>query len=111
TVGELTGAQIPENTDGISFLPTLLGEDQKKHDYLYWEFHEMDGRKALRKDNWKLVHYKVNKPEETTTELYNLEADLGEENNVATAHPDVVQELEVLMESARTPSEIFPFQK
>ncbi|MCE4566702.1 arylsulfatase [Maribellus sp. CM-23] len=111
TVGELTGAQVPENTDGISFLPTLLGEQQKEHDYLYWEFHEMGGRKAIRKGNWKLVHYKVNKPEETTTELYSLEADPGEENNVATDHPDVVQELEALMENARTPSETFPFQK
>ncbi len=111
TVGELTGAQVPENTDGISFLPSLLGEQQKAHDYLYWEFHEMGGRKAIRKGNWKLVHYKVNKPEETTTELYNLETDPGEENNVATDHPDVVQELEALMENARTPSEIFPFQK
>ncbi|RIJ48541.1 DUF4976 domain-containing protein [Maribellus luteus] len=111
TVGELTGAQVPENTDGISFLPTLLGEQQKAHEYLYWEFHEMGGRKAIRKGNWKLVHYKVNKPEETTTELYNLETDPGEENNVATDHPNVVQELEALMENARTPSEIFPFQK
>ena len=111
TVGELTSARVPENTDGISFLPTLLGEQQKVHDYLYWEFHEMGGRKAIRKGNWKLVHYKVNKPEETTTELYNLETDPGEENNVATDHPDVVQELEALMENARTPSEIFPFQK
>ncbi|MCK3683709.1 arylsulfatase [Maribellus sp. YY47] len=111
TVGELTGAEVPENIDGISFLPTLLGKDQKEHDYLYWEFHEMGGRKALRQGDWKLIHYNVNHPEKMTTELYNLASDPGEENNVAADHPEVVQELEALMENARTPSEVFPFQK
>jgi len=111
TVSELTGAQTPENIDGISFLPTLLGTDQKEHEYMYWEFHEMGGRKAIRKGNWKFIHYKVNTPEETTTELYNLGNDPGEENNVAADYPDVVKEMEALMESASTPSEIFPFQK
>ncbi|MFV0592047.1 MAG: arylsulfatase [Draconibacterium sp.] len=110
TVGELTGAQTPENIDGISFLPTLLGKEQKEHDYLYWEFHEMGGRKAIRKGNWKFIHNKVNKPEETTTELYNLETDPGEEKNVAADYPEVVQEMETLMSGASTPSEIFPFQ-
>ena len=109
TVAEIAGAETPGNIDGISFLPTLMGEgDQKQHDYLYWEFHERGGRKALRKGDWKLVRYNVLNPENTTTELFNLAIDIGEENNVADENPEVVKELMELMESARTESDVFP---
>jgi len=109
TVAEMTGISTPENIDGISFLPTLLGKEQPQHDYLYWEFHERGGRKALRKGDWKLVNYDVFDPAKTTVELYNLSTDIGEQNNVANANPEIVKELTELMESARTESEIFTF--
>ena len=109
TVAEITGVSTPKNIDGISFLPTLLGETQNQHDYLYWEFHEKGGRKALRKGDWKLVNYDVKNPEKTTIELYNLVDDIGEENNVAAKHPELVKELTKLMNSARTESEVFSF--
>ncbi len=110
TFAELAGVETPENIDGITMVPTLLGESgQKQHDYLYWEFHEKGGRKALRKGDWKLIHYNVLKPDKTTTELYNVINDPGEENNVAAEHPDIVKELEELMISARTESEVFSF--
>ena len=110
TVAEITGISAPQNIDGISFLPELLGNEQTEHNYLYWEFHERGGRKALRKGDWKLVQYDVLKPELTTTELYNLSNDLGEENNVAAENPEIVDELMQLMNSACTESEIFTFQ-
>src|SRR5690606_9927124 len=95
----------------ISFLPSLLKkEGQKQHDYLYWEFHEQGGRKALRKGDWKLVQYNVFNSEKITTELYNLSNDIGEGNNVATENPVVVNELLELINSARTESEAFPFE-
>ncbi len=112
TFAEMAGVKPPENIDGISMLPTLLGEKgQKQHDYLYWEFHELGGRKAIRKGDWKLVSYNVDKPEITTIELYNLKTDPGEENNVAKDHPDIVKQLMQLMASARTQSKVFPFKK
>lgn len=43
TFAELTGTTRDIQTDGISFLPTLLGKGkQKEHEYLYWEFHEKE---------------------------------------------------------------------
>jgi arylsulfatase A-like enzyme len=111
TVAEITGVKAPENIDGISYLPALLGKEQKQHDYLYWEFHELKGRQAVRKGDWKLVRYNVFEPENATTELYNLKADIGEQNNVAGQNPEVVKELLKLMKSARTENEDFPFEK
>lgn len=110
TVAELAGVQAPENIDGISFLPTLLGkEGQKEHEYMYWEFHEKGGRLAVRKGDWKAVRYDVSKAE-SQTELYNLADDIGEENNVADQYPELVKELEEIMKNARTESEVFQFK-
>lgn len=110
TVAEITGVETPDNIDGISFLPTLLGKEQKTHEYLYWEFHERGGRKAIRKGDWKLVQYNVLKPEKTTTELYDLSNDIGEENNVADQNPELVKEMLELMKGARTESDVYKFE-
>lgn len=110
TVAEVAGIQAPENIDGISYLPALLGNEQPQHDHLYWEFHELGGRKAVRKGDWKLVQYNVFDPAKTTTELYNLSNDIGEENNVAAENPEKVNELLVLMNSARIDNQDFPFE-
>ncbi|MFY9152649.1 MAG: arylsulfatase [Prolixibacteraceae bacterium] len=111
TVADLIQVKTPENIDGISFLPTLLGkEDQKKHDYLYWEFHENNGRQAVRKGNWKLIRQNVMLPEKITTELYDLNTDLGEETNIAEQHPEVVKEMLEILANSRTTSDVFSFE-
>ena len=112
TLAELTGQEIHDSVDGISFLPTMLGkEGQQEHEYLYWEFHERNGRQAIRKGDWKLVRYDVFSPEKTTTELYNIEKDPSESMNVATDHKEITEELLHLMEGARTESEVFTFKR
>lgn len=112
TLAGMTGAAVPENTDGISFLPTLLSQgDQKTHDYLYWEFHEKNGRLAVRQGDWKLVRQDVFIPEKTTTELYNLANDPEEKNNVAEQNPEIAANLLKILETARTHNEDFPFEK
>ena len=111
TCAELVGAAIPENIQGISFLPTLLGkEGQKQHDHLYWEFHEMGGRQAIRKGDWKYVSYDVFDDEKRTVELYDLSTDIGEENNVADQHAEIVNEMQGILSQSRVASEAFPFE-
>ena len=110
TVAEIVGASELKNTDGISFLPSLLENgNQKKHEYLYWEFHEKGGRIAVRKDNWKAVRYNVLKNPNRKVELYDLAKDPSEEQNIAEEFPAVVKELAQIMMDARTPSEVYKF--
>lgn len=109
TFAEITGAEVTSETDGISFLPELLGKKQKQHEYLYWEFHEQGGKAAVRMGNWKAVKLNIDKPDKTVTELYDLSKDLGETNNVADANPEIVKKMEELMKQAHKPSEVFPF--
>lgn len=110
TLANITGAEIPDNIDGISFLPTLLGKGkQKEHDYLYWEFHEQGGKMAVRMGDWKAVKLNINKNPQGETELYDLSIDIGETKNVAALNPNIVIKMEEIMKEAHTPSADFPF--
>ena len=111
TIAEVTATQAPGDIDGISLLPTLLGEaDQPQHDYLYWEFPGYGGQQVVRSGDWKAVRQNMlreENPEPLKIELYYLADDIGEQNDVAGLHPDRVAEFESLMREARTPSELF----
>ncbi|MCM1521777.1 MAG: arylsulfatase [Muribaculaceae bacterium] len=112
TFAELTGTQLKSPTDGISFLPSLLGkEGQKEHDYLYWEFHEGGGKQAMRMGDWKTVRLNVSDSTKRVTELYNLASDVHEDNNVADQNPELVARMEFLMDSVRTHSDLFNFKR
>ena len=110
TLADLLKVQPPKDIQGISFLPTLLGKGtQKQHDYLYWEFHERGGRQAIRKGKWKYVVYNVLNKQKRTVELYDLDADPGEADNIASKHQDVVKQLQALMDRSRVATPLFPF--
>ena len=95
TLAELTNQPVPEQTDGLSFLPTLKSEAieaQRTHEFMYWDFYEQGGKQAvLNQDGYKLVrlHWRDKKPEEF--ELYNVVNDIGEERDLI-AEPEL-QEL------------------
>ena len=109
TCCELAGVNAPEGIDGLSMLPTLLdrSESQKKHDYLYWEFHEQGKKQAVRMGRWKGVRLNAAKKPDGPIELYDLQNDIGEENNIAKRHPEIVAKIESYMKTARTPAEHF----
>ena len=104
TICDITGLEIPDYADGKSFLPELLGEKQEKSKYLYWEFPEYGGQQAVRMGKWKAVRKNIKKGN-LITELYNLEEDIQELNNVAEQHPDIIKEVEEIMVKEHTASE------
>lgn len=94
TACELAGTACPAGQDGISYVPTLLGKPQAKHEYLYWSY---SGKEALRKESWKAVKLGPKKP----LELYDLTNDIGETTDVAKQHPEIVSQIQDLMTQAR----------
>lgn len=115
TLAELTGTKAPDDIDGISFAPTLLGqtEQQEEHQFLYWEFPAYGGQQAVRMGNWKGIRQEMSEKKNSNPlkiELYNLSSDIGETSDVAEAHPEVVAKIRGLMEAEHTPSALFPLR-
>src|SRR5207247_1221054 len=106
TVADLTGAGIPRDLDGMSMARALRGQSQPAHEFLYWEFHERGFQQAVRMGPWKAVRTGKNAP----LEIYNLDADRQERQNVAGAHPEVVGKLEAYLRTARTESSLWPIR-
>lgn len=104
TICDMIGVDINDYIigapDGISFLPELKGEEQKKHDFLYWEFHETD-QIAVRRGDWKMIVVKG------VPRLYNLADDIGEKHDVAAENPEIVSELTEIIYRQHTPSSLF----
>ena len=92
TLAEINNVPAGE-TDGISFLPELLGKkaQQKQHEYLYFEFPGNDGQVAIRMGKWKFIKTGMMKDHGVTWQLYNLEKDPSEKNDVAGSHPDLIK--------------------
>ncbi|MGZ0165205.1 MAG: discoidin domain-containing protein, partial [Planctomycetales bacterium] len=103
TVADLTGAKTPDDVDGMSILPELIGEEaagrkQNSHEYLYWE---IGTQVAIRMEDWKAVQPGAKRG----WELYNLDNDLSEEKNVANDHPQILTQLRLLAAEAHDEAE------
>ncbi|MFN3158239.1 MAG: arylsulfatase [Rubinisphaera brasiliensis] len=112
TIAEAAGVEPHEEIDGISLLPEFTGktEEQPRHDYLYWEFPAYGGQQAVRMGRWKGIRQGLSrKNPDLSIELYDLETDISESNNVAEEHPETVAKIREIMQQAHTPSEAFPF--
>ncbi|KAA3612955.1 MAG: N-acetylgalactosamine-6-sulfatase [Planctomycetota bacterium] len=106
TLAEVAGAETPKKLDGISMLPTWLGnpERQQQHEYLYWEYARRF--QAMRMGNWKAYRPRPS----ADLQLYDLEADPNESHDLAAEHPERVERFTQLMETARSRSEHFPLK-
>jgi len=110
TVCDILNVDNPGSIDGISFLPELSGEKQKPHDYLYWEFYEQNGKQAVRLGKWKAVRLNMDANPDAPVELYNLTLDIGERMNLAPEYPEIIEQIEQIMEKEHIYSEEFSFR-
>jgi arylsulfatase A-like enzyme len=110
TFEQVAGVPITKNIDGSSILPLLQGQMEKEDvkPYLYWEFHENNGRQAVRWGKWKGVRLNVNTVADPPIELYDLEKDPGERQDLAAGHPDIVRQIKKDMEQSHQPNKDWP---
>ncbi len=92
TACSLAGVKTPATADGVNLLPFLRREQEAApHEALYWRF---GPQKAIRKGNWTLVDWRDFQAKASSGwQLFDLSQDIGQQNNVAARHPDVVAAL------------------
>ena len=98
TILELAQIESKHKIDGISMAPTLLDKNgQKQHNYLYWEFEERGGSRAILKGNWKGVRLNINKNPNAPIEIYNLKNNIAETTNLAATQSKLVEEFKLVL--------------
>jgi arylsulfatase A-like enzyme len=105
TLAELTGTKAPPN-DGISFLPTLLGKEkeQQPHEFLYFEYPENGGQRAIRYGNWKAVKTGLKKNPSAPWQLFDLSKDPAETTDLANQHAEMLQRFDAIVTRERQDS-------
>ena len=107
TLAEVSSAAAPGGIDSLSFAPALLGQPQKKHDALYWEFHEGGTKQAvLLEQHWKGMRLRPSAP----LELYDLTTDPGETDNLAASQPEIARRIEELLATSRSENPDWPIR-
>jgi len=114
TFATLAGANVSalKQLDGVSILPTLFNQNnQHQHPFLYWEFHEQDGKQAVRMGKWKGIKLGVAKTLNPVIELYDLEKDPKETTDVASQFPDIVQQINTIIKQSHVETKDWPLLK
>jgi arylsulfatase A-like enzyme len=101
TFASLAGFAVPDDRriDGVDQTELLFGQRETGRDHFY--FHDA----GVRQGKWKYLKaqahfygYAIENDREKVEELYDLEADLGEQTNLAATFPEKVSELRTLMQ-------------
>ncbi|MBO9700344.1 MAG: arylsulfatase [Sporocytophaga sp.] len=108
TVLDIVGEKTKKN-DGISYLPVLLGKQQTRHEYLYWEFPEHNGQQAIRWGKWKAIRENL-KDGNLHTSLYDLEKDPQELKDMSAQFPDIISQVEQFFKESHQQPEVKRFR-
>ncbi|HEY1108406.1 MAG TPA: arylsulfatase, partial [Opitutaceae bacterium] len=106
TWAEVAGAKAPGKIDSISIVPTLTGRgQQRKHDFLYWEFYEQGVSQAVLLDGrWKAIKLRsLTAP----VQIFDLKNDAAEKTDVAAQNPQVLARAVETMKTARHDNEFW----
>lgn len=102
TILEAANLDAPEEQplDGLSLLPVLTEGATVDREAIFTWFPFPQGGATVRSGNYKLVkRFETTAARPNLVELYDLEADIGETNDLAAAKPEVVARLDALLEA------------
>lgn len=91
TMADLVGFKLSENKDGISYLPTLFGQNSKQHDFVVYS--SFMGPALVTNDGWKLRYFAP----KDIFQLYFLPSDYREEKNLIAENPGKTEQLKILL--------------
>jgi len=110
TILEVTGAKYPNTfhggqaiqpLEGKSMVSTFKGEKLNQHEYMFWEHQNYC---AIRFKNWK-AYKNLN---DNVWELYDMEIDRTEQNDIANMHPELIQQLDEKWNEWANSHKVFP---
>ena len=116
TLHDLIDAKTPLDLehDGFNITPDLLGQKNSQRPMLYREFSGYGGQQAVWMGKWKGIRQKMIRKgknhDPLKIELFDLSKDESESDDLATKHPDVVNQIKDIMEKEHTPSPYFPIK-
>ncbi len=87
-----------QHLDGLSLLPLLKGKKSIQRNNLYWHYphyHSIPPHSAIRSGNWKLIKFY----ETEKVELYDLQKDPSEKNDLSAKEPEIAQELALFLKN------------
>ena len=100
TFFELAGIPDTENLEGKSLLPCIFGERDGNYDELFLSEATWEVKRAYRNSKWKFIHsFEPDPHNRPLQELFDLEADPTEQNNIAEQHPEIVAELKARLDA------------
>ncbi|MCG9972554.1 sulfatase-like hydrolase/transferase [Christiangramia crocea] len=114
TLAQVARIEIPEQTNGISILPELIGKSQPEHDYLNFEIQLIKNknrsksdifRQSVRIGDLKAVRYGIH----SEIEIFDLKKDISETYDIASEHPKIVEKAEKIFREDRSENKYFPY--
>jgi arylsulfatase A-like enzyme len=105
TFAKLSGAKVPTDRiiDGKDIRPLMMGERNAASPYEVFFFYRADRLQAVRSGKWKLIlpHVDQMTKEDVPLALYDLKADIGEQNDLSAKYPSIVKRLQTLADRCR----------
>lgn len=111
TLAKVAGANLDkiDGLDGVDLNSLLRGNEMaKRKELMIWDFAGYGGQIAIRDGKWKAIRRDVIKKKPLPWELYNIDVDRAEANDLAAEHPEIVERLEKAFIATRAVEPDFP---